>query len=186
MVFDKTGTVTQGGEPKITDYEFVALESAKSRDEKMVIGLLKRMEQDSSHPIAKAAVAFCQSREAGEVAARRIEEIAGKGLKGIFTTKESPGMIVEALVGNEVLMADYKVDISGEAAQIVHGRKTVGKSIALIATRRVSDDRTSTLGSISALCSFGCPPSGGTWHRQCASASQRRRMDDNRGQFYYS
>jgi cation transport ATPase len=87
IVFDKTGTLTQGGEPEITDHEFLCRDDKGAVDEKTVLGVLKRLEESSSHPIAKAAVSFCESREPRDVGTRRIKEITGKGMKGSFTTE---------------------------------------------------------------------------------------------------
>ncbi|KAG4423605.1 hypothetical protein IFR04_003287 [Cadophora malorum] len=141
IVFDKTGTLTQGGEPEITDHEFLSCSDDTNVDPKTVLGVLKRLEESSSHPIAKAAVSFCESREARDVGTRRIEEIAGKGMKGSFTTERLQGRLVEALVGNEALMAEYGVDVSSEAVRTLGSWKTQGKSIVLFATRLVPDSQ---------------------------------------------
>jgi cation transport ATPase len=49
--------------------------------------VLKRLEESSSYPIAKATVSFCKYREARDVRTRRINEITGKGIKGSFTAE---------------------------------------------------------------------------------------------------
>merc|ERR1712093_931444 len=139
IVFDKTGPLTQGGEPEITDHEFLSRRDDKAIDAKTVLGVLKRLEESSSHPIAKAAVSFCESSEARDVGTRRIEEIAGKGMKGSFTTEMLQGRLVEALVGNEALMAEYGVDVPSEAIRTLGSWKTQGKSIVLFATRIIPD-----------------------------------------------
>jgi len=141
IVFDKTGTLTQGGEPEITDHEFLSRRDDKAIDAKTVLGVLKRLEESSSHPIAKAAVSFCESSEARDVGTRRIEEIAGKGMKGSFTTEMLQGRLVEALVGNEALMAEYGVDVPSEAIRTLGSWKTQGKSIVLFATRIIPDSQ---------------------------------------------
>ncbi|OBT56705.1 hypothetical protein VE04_03771 [Pseudogymnoascus sp. 24MN13] len=153
IVFDKTGTLTQGGEPEITDHEYLARDDARAADEKTILGVLKKLEESSSHPIAKAAVSFCESREAQDVGTRRIEEIAGKGMKGSFTTETLEGQLVEALVGNEALMAEYGVDIPSEVTKTLESWKTQGKSIALAAVRIVPDTKTllSETWSLSAI-----------------------------------
>merc|ERR1712225_6728 len=141
IVFDKTGTLTQGGEPEITDHEFLSRRDDKAIDAKTVLGVLKRLEESSSHPIAKAAVSFCESSEARDVGTRRIEEIAGKGMKGSFTTEMLQGRLVEALVGNEALIAEYGVDVPSEAIRTLGSWKTQGKSIVLFATRIIPDSQ---------------------------------------------
>merc|ERR1712225_179083 len=141
IVFDKTGTLTKGGEPSVTDHEFLSRRDDKAIDAKTVLGVLKRLEESSSHPIAKAAVSFCESSEARDVGTRRIEEIAGKGMKGSFTTERLQGRLVEALVGNEALMAEYGVDVPSEAIRTLGSWKTQGKSIVLFATRIIPDSQ---------------------------------------------
>lgn len=131
IVFDKTGTLTQGGEPEITDHEYLTRDDARAADEKTILGVLKKLEESSSHPIAKAAVSFCESREARDVGTRRIEEVAGKGMKGSFTTETLEGQLVEVLVGNEALMAECGVGIPSEVAETLDSWKSQGKSIAL-------------------------------------------------------
>ncbi|KAI2876754.1 hypothetical protein CBS11852_10408 [Aspergillus niger] len=53
VVFDKTGTLTQGGEPIITDHEVMP-----GADERFVRTMIKVLEENSSHPVAKAVVSF--------------------------------------------------------------------------------------------------------------------------------
>ncbi|KFY02797.1 hypothetical protein V490_00401 [Pseudogymnoascus sp. VKM F-3557] len=129
IVFDKTGTLTQGGEPAITDHEYLTRDDARAADEKTILGVLKKLEESSSHPIAKAAVSFCESREARDVGTRRIEEIAGKGMKGSFTTETLEGQFVEVL------------GIPSEVAETLYSWKTQGKSIALVAAGIVPDTK---------------------------------------------
>ncbi|PVH78956.1 heavy metal translocatin [Cadophora sp. DSE1049] len=159
IVFDKTGTLTQGGEPEITDHEFLSRDGARAVDEETILGVLKRLEESSSHPIAKAAVSFCESRVARDVETRHIDEIAGKGMKGSFTTKTLQGQLVEALVGNEALMAEYKVDIPSEVIRTLGSWKTQGKSIAVVAARAIPDSQLPLSGtwSLSAIFAASDP-----------------------------
>lgn len=135
IVFDKTGTLTQGGEPVITNHEFVSHE-----DEKMALAMIQMLEESSSHPVAKAVVSFCKSRETRGVTARRMEEIAGKGMRGSFATEMMEGLDVDVIIGNEALMADYDVQISNEIIKTLDTWKTQGRSIALVAMRIVPHD----------------------------------------------
>jgi heavy metal translocating P-type ATPase len=159
IVFDKTGTLTQGGEPEITDHEYLTRDDARAIDKKTILGVLKKLEESSSHPIAKAAVSFCESREALDVDTRRIDEIAGKGMKGSFTTETLEGQLVEALVGNETLMAEYRVAIPSEVTKTLDSWKIQGKSIALVAVRIVPDTKTllSETWSLSAIFAASDP-----------------------------
>lgn len=54
VVFDKAGTITEGGEPAITNHEVVH-EGNKTAN---IWGAITELDQSSSHPIAKAMIAF--------------------------------------------------------------------------------------------------------------------------------
>lgn len=134
VVFDKTGTLTQGGKPVITDYEVMP-----DTDERLVRTMIRNLEENSSHPIAKAVVSFCELKETTSVQVESMEEIAGKGMKGIFSaTKQT----VTIIIGNEALMADYNVHIPNTTAEKLATWKAQGKSISLVATRVASGDDT--------------------------------------------
>lgn len=134
VVFDKTGTLTQGGEPVITDHEVVP-----GADEGLIRDMIKRLEENSNHPIAKAVVSFCQSEKTTSVQVENMDEIAGKGMEGTFSTMKQTVMII---IGNEALMADYNVHIPNSTAQTLHTWKAQGKSISLVAMKVTSSDGT--------------------------------------------
>ncbi|PVI03069.1 heavy metal translocatin [Periconia macrospinosa] len=136
IVFDKTGTLTQGGEPKVTDSHFLNLEGC-NWDESTTLGALKELERNSSHPIAKSIVSFCESRTAGGAKALQIDELAGKGMKGTFSVPTLPHP-VEFIVGNEALMADYAVIVTSTISATLDSWKGQGKSIVLVAARKLA------------------------------------------------
>ncbi|KAJ6166912.1 hypothetical protein N7470_002359 [Penicillium chermesinum] len=116
VVFDKTGTLTQGGEPVITDYEIMP-----GVDECL------------------AVVSFCELKETTSVQVEKMEEIAGKGMKGTFSAAKQT---VTIIIGNEALMADYNVHIPNNAAGKLGFWKAQGKSISLVAMKVAADDKT--------------------------------------------
>lgn len=59
VVFDTTGTITEGGQPSITNHE-IADEGNNIAD---VWGAVLGLEKSSSHPIAKAMVAFASTQK---------------------------------------------------------------------------------------------------------------------------
>lgn len=134
VVFDKTGTLTQGGEPVITDHELMS-----GADERLVRTMIKILEENSSHPIAKAVVSFCELKETTSVQVGNMDEIAGKGMKGTFSTTKQTVMMI---IGNEALMADYNVHIPNTTAERLGTWKAQGKSISLIAMKGASGDET--------------------------------------------
>lgn len=133
IVFDKTGTLTQGGEPKITDHQFLISDDG-SWDEQTTLNVLGELEGNSSHPIGKAIVAFCMSKNALGVKAKHIEEIPGKGMKGSFIV-ETLSHTVEILAGNEALMVDHSISFGSTASATLHSWKGQAKSVVLVAAR---------------------------------------------------
>ena len=98
VVLDKTGTITKGT-PKVTDV--VAL-SALSKEK--IIMLAARLEQGSSHPIAKAILSEAQTISSEDIIpADDFQNLSGHGLKGFVN-----GKIV--LLGNRSLMQEYGVN----------------------------------------------------------------------------
>ncbi|UMB52443.1 cadmium-translocating P-type ATPase [Lutibacter sp. A64] len=110
LVMDKTGTVTKGVF-KIKEIKTVGWEESE------FMKFLMAMEEQSTHPIAKAIMEY---KEVGkDFKALEVSEVAGKGLKGIVN-----GKIV--LVGNKALMHTNNIDVPTETEAIV-------ESIVLVA-----------------------------------------------------
>lgn len=136
VVFDKTGTLTEGGQPKITDFTlFPGSDEDPNGRTPSTLAALKAIEESSSHPIAKAIVAFCAARGAdADVQVENIHEVPGKGMTATFHSSET----ARILVGNEALMAEYGVDIPGSLALTIDSWKNAAKSIALVAIDTIS------------------------------------------------
>ncbi|MBJ2175219.1 cadmium-translocating P-type ATPase [Aureibaculum sp. A20] len=110
LVMDKTGTVTKGVF-KIKEIKAIGW------DEKEFMKYLMAMEEQSTHPIAKAILEY--KAEGEDFEATEVSEIAGKGLKGTVNGKG-------VLVGNEALMTANTIEILAETETIV-------ESIVLVA-----------------------------------------------------
>jgi len=110
LVMDKTGTVTKGVF-KIKDIKAIGFKESE------FMKYLMAMEEQSTHPIAKAIMEYKENGEDFE--AQEVSEIAGKGLKGIVNGKT-------VLVGNKALMIANNVDVPTETESIV-------ESIVLVA-----------------------------------------------------
>jgi len=110
LVMDKTGTVTKGvfkiKEVKAIDWK-----------ETEFMQYLMAMEEQSTHPIAKAILEY--KAEGEDFEATEVSEIAGKGLKGIVNGKT-------VLVGNKALMTANNINVPTETESIV-------ESIVLVA-----------------------------------------------------
>ncbi len=110
LVMDKTGTVTKGvfkiKEVKAIDWK-----------ETEFMQYLMAMEEQSTHPIAKAILEYKADGEDFE--ATEVSEIAGKGLRGFVNGKT-------VLVGNKALMTANNINVPSETESIV-------ESIVLVA-----------------------------------------------------
>jgi Cu+-exporting ATPase len=155
IVFDKTGTLTEGGDPAVTNHRFSGIQNSS-----FILGVVKALEVNSNHPIARALVAFCEKQLHDKPIAVNIDEVPGKGLKGTFRVD---GEDVPAIIGNEGFMCDYNVPINAEDAATLQVWKAQGKSVALIAllqTPSLENGEVSGLPSTSS--SSGSIPVGAT------------------------
>ncbi|MFC4721713.1 heavy metal translocating P-type ATPase [Geojedonia litorea] len=110
LVMDKTGTVTKGVF-KIKEIKAIGWQESE------FMKYLMAMEEQSTHPIAKAIMEYKEDGEDFE--AKEVYEIAGKGLKGIVNGKM-------VLVGNKNLMTANNIHVPTETESIV-------ESIVLVA-----------------------------------------------------
>ncbi len=110
LVMDKTGTVTKGVF-KIKEVKAIGWKETE------FMQYLMAMEEQSTHPIAKAILEY--KAEGEDFEAQDVSEIAGKGLKGVVNGKT-------VLVGNKALMTTNSIDIPSETETIV-------ESIVLVA-----------------------------------------------------
>lgn len=125
IVFDKTGTLTQGGDPAVTNHQL-----SGDQNSSLVLGLVKALEQNSNHPIARALVSFCDREDHITPTVVDIDEVPGKGLKGTFRVD---GQDITAIVGNEAFMTDHSVPIPPSTATLLSTWQSRGDSIALAA-----------------------------------------------------
>ncbi|WP_138434441.1 heavy metal translocating P-type ATPase [Winogradskyella algicola] len=110
LVMDKTGTVTKGVF-KIKEVKAIGW------NETEFMQYLMAMEEQSTHPIAKAILEY--KAEGEDFEAQDVSEVAGKGLKGIVNGKT-------VLVGNKALMTANNINVPTETESIV-------ESIVLVA-----------------------------------------------------
>ena len=103
LVMDKTGTVTKGVF-KIKEIKAINWE------EKEFMKYLMAMEEQSTHPIAKAILEY--KADGKDFQASEVSEIAGKGLKGNVNGKP-------VLVGNKALMTTNNIEVFKEIETIV-------------------------------------------------------------------
>jgi len=111
VVMDKTGTVTKG----VFKIKEVVNKSTFAEAEFMQY--LMAMEEQSTHPIAKAILEY--KAEGADYEATEVSEIAGKGLKGSVNGKT-------VLVGNKALMTSNSIDVPAETDSIIESIVMVG------------------------------------------------------------
>lgn len=105
LVFDKTGTLTLG------EMALVKVERMGKLDETTFWGLLKGVEQHSTHPIAKALVKYCENQTA--CAVENINVVKGLGISADYLGKTvkvgsarfiDPTLYEKAEIGTTVYM----------------------------------------------------------------------------------
>ncbi|MEX0907686.1 MAG: heavy metal translocating P-type ATPase, partial [Gemmatimonadota bacterium] len=97
VVLDKTGTVTEG-RPSVTD----VIAPEWSTDE--LLALVAPLEASSEHPLGEAIVRHATERGIPRLAPSAFESVTGRGVMGVVADRA-------VLVGNDVLMRDYAVDV---------------------------------------------------------------------------
>lgn len=103
VVMDKTGTVTKGVF-KIKEIKAIGWEEPE------FMKYLMAMEEQSTHPIAKAIMEYKADGE--DFQATEVTEVAGKGLKGMVNGKT-------VFVGNKPLMTSNNIEVPSETDNIV-------------------------------------------------------------------
>ncbi|BAO56110.1 heavy metal translocating P-type ATPase [Nonlabens marinus] len=103
VVMDKTGTVTKGVF-KIKEINSITFEESD------FMKYLMAMEEQSTHPIAKAILEY--RADGSDYEATNVSEVAGKGLKGTVNGKT-------VLVGNKALMTSNNIEVPSETDGIV-------------------------------------------------------------------
>ncbi|MFI2743074.1 heavy metal translocating P-type ATPase [Zhouia sp. PK063] len=104
VVMDKTGTVTKGV------FKIKDVVNNDAFPEAEFMKYLMAMEEQSTHPIAKAILEY--KAEGADFEASEVSEVAGKGLKGTVNGKT-------VLVGNEALMTSNNIKVPAETDTIV-------------------------------------------------------------------
>ena len=105
VVMDKTGTVTKG----VFKIKNVVVNNG-SLSEAEMMKYLMAMEEQSTHPIAKAIMEYKADGE--DFQATEVTEVAGKGLRGMVNGKT-------VLVGNKPLMTSNNIEVPSETDNIV-------------------------------------------------------------------
>jgi len=127
VVFDKTGTITEGGQPKVVGAEF---SSTVSLERKRLLNMALSIEMATSHPIALAIRQYCEEHGANSEEANDIEETPGRGLKALF-----PFSSTEAIIGNAAWMEMHQATIDPRLEAFIDSCQSQGNSIAILAIK---------------------------------------------------
>ena len=104
VVMDKTGTVTKGV------FKIKEVVNKSAFEEAEFMQYLMAMEEQSTHPIAKAILEY--KADGADLEATEVSEVAGKGLKGTVNGSQ-------VLVGNKALMTSNGIEVPPETDAIV-------------------------------------------------------------------
>ncbi|MDT2731469.1 heavy metal translocating P-type ATPase [Streptococcus parauberis] len=119
IVFDKTGTITQG-KPVLTKLTIF------SGDEQSVLVEMASVEQDSEHPISRAILNKAKKENLNLLPVTEFESITGLGVKGMVDKQA-------ILVGNSRLMEDYGLTVEDSSLMYM------AKDGQLVASFNVAD-----------------------------------------------
>ncbi len=104
LVMDKTGTVTKG------TFKVKEINISNDMTEDEFMSYVLSLEKTSTHPIAKAIMQYENVSDISD--ASDVDEIAGKGLKGLVNNKT-------VLAGNKKLLDQFNIKTPGEIDSIV-------------------------------------------------------------------
>lgn len=122
VFFDKTGTLTRG-EPQVVHFE--ALDSVEPS---RILELVAAVEEKSSHPLARAIVAYARSVNGASQQAVRVEQVEslpGMGVLGV-TSEGSVG------VGNEELAEGMGAGLGEDLKKRISKLRSRGMTVVLV------------------------------------------------------
>ena len=125
VIMDKTGTLTKG----VFKVQEVV---TKDFDEKELITLAAAIEKNSTHPIAKAIVAYVGD-QTNNLTAEGTEEIAGHGLKGIVNGKN-------ILAGNVKLLKKFSISYPSAIDSLVDTIVIIAVNEAYVGYITIADE----------------------------------------------
>jgi cation transport ATPase len=121
VVFDKTGSLTEGGKPRVTDFEVYHCGAFLTRE--VILGIAAEMESASAHPLATAIRSHCLEKGAVLSSGSAFEEIPGRGMKARFEARQCA-----VILGSEQWMLDNQVAIGPDTTPCSEFWKMEGKT----------------------------------------------------------
>ena len=120
LIIDKTGTVTEG-KPSVE--KIVSISNYSEND---LIQFVASVNKQSEHPLAEATVRFGEDKKIDLLEINDFNSITGKGVKAIIQNKT-------VLVGNEKLLDEHSILLSGQIAEQSKIEQAKGKTVPFIA-----------------------------------------------------
>lgn len=115
VVFDKTGTITEG-KPVVTD--IFPLQNIEKND---LLQIAASLESLSEHPLAQAITASARERKLSLLEVEKFTQVAGQGIRGIINGKEILAGNLRMMDENQIKVTDSEIPESGAA----EGRTTL-------------------------------------------------------------
>lgn len=138
VVFDKTGTLTEGGSLKVTNHEMLV----EGLDADVAWAVTRNMEENSSHPIARAILQCASAQPSCRIQSGSIHEEPGLGIRGTFTlslpSSSDESFKYEAALGSESFISSLEPSpdpLTYFTTNTLSLWKSQSKSIALLALR---------------------------------------------------
>ena len=101
LVFDKTGTITQGKPQLVSSYTY--------GNSGVALQLLASLEAKSEHPLSQAILVAAENANLDVLEMDNFSSLTGRGLTASYAGKTY-------LAGNQTLMAEEKVDLTSAQA----------------------------------------------------------------------
>jgi len=118
MVFDKTGTITQG-KPAVTD-----ILCFSTQDKYTILSLAAGLEQNSEHPLAKAITLYAKETKISVIPVDNFRSISGQGVSARNNS---------LLFGNRSLMTEFNINIHANIEKAILNLEQEGKTVMLLA-----------------------------------------------------
>jgi Cu2+-exporting ATPase len=125
VVLDKTGTITEG-KPQVTDMIFSEYETTSFNKQ-----ILLSLELNSEHPLADAIVNELQKENVKPITIEGFESLTGKGIVAFFENSRY-------LVGNAILMKDFRVKEDVHFEEQVNNLQQQGKTVIRFSKNEVA------------------------------------------------
>ena len=127
VVFDKTGMLTEGGQPQVSDFEVISRSTWTSQT---ILRIAAGLESASSHPLGTTIKDYATKYEVAQLSATGFHEVAGCGMTAHF---EALGCT--APIQNEAWTREYEVALDSQTTSKLAKWTSEAKIIVLVAIR---------------------------------------------------